>query len=234
MACTYIWSIPSPPVIFFWPFQGGSFRLFVFHVCHAFLSVPCSLVVSCWERADLLTLLYVMFFSVTFSYGVLGQVWYLIIWASTHENMSSGLRTKKAQISLRIRAVWSAPYWEGSYLDMLRAKFRFSKSSLQLSRHVWISLCRKPWRQVFLLIFAFFPALNPPQSKHVESTSILRDKVLVICRSEACCMSYRIPHLKWQTLDPWFKQNTSATHEPTTNQECHIYNNMTDSLTFSR
>ena len=30
--------------------------------CHAFLSVHCSLVVSCWERANLLALLYVTFF----------------------------------------------------------------------------------------------------------------------------------------------------------------------------
>ena len=36
----------------------------------------CSLVVTCWERTDLLALLYVMFSCtfVTFPYGVLGQV----------------------------------------------------------------------------------------------------------------------------------------------------------------
>ena len=47
--------------------------LFVLHVCHAVLSVPCNLVVTCWERADLLTLLYVMFSSVfvTCPYDVL-------------------------------------------------------------------------------------------------------------------------------------------------------------------
>ena len=55
--------------------------LFLFHVCHAVLSVPCSLVVTCWERADLLALLYMMFSCafVTFQYGVLGRVWYLIV-----------------------------------------------------------------------------------------------------------------------------------------------------------
>ena len=41
-----------------------------------------------------------------------------------------GLRTTKAQTSLRIRAVWSAPllfaYWKVSYLDLLQAKFQFS------------------------------------------------------------------------------------------------------------
>ena len=46
------------------------------------MSVSCSLVVTCWECTHLLALLYVMFssvFFVAFSYGVLGQVWYLIV-----------------------------------------------------------------------------------------------------------------------------------------------------------
>ena len=47
----------------------------------SYLSVHCSLVVTCWEGADLLALLYVMFFLCffTFSCVVLGQVWYLIL-----------------------------------------------------------------------------------------------------------------------------------------------------------
>ena len=56
--------------------------LFVFVcLCYAVLSVPCSLVVTCWESANLLALLYVVFScaSVTFPYGVPGQVWYLIV-----------------------------------------------------------------------------------------------------------------------------------------------------------
>ena len=48
----------------------------------------CSLVVTCWERADLLALSCVMFSCVivTFpiSYGVLGQVWYLIVSIPSH------------------------------------------------------------------------------------------------------------------------------------------------------
>ena len=63
------------------PFQGGAsfvdyFLLFMFRVCHAILSVHCSLVVTGWEKADLLALLYVMFncVFVTFPCGVLGQV----------------------------------------------------------------------------------------------------------------------------------------------------------------
>ena len=53
----------------------------MFRVGHAFLAVHCSLVVTCWERANLLVLLYVMFSCdvVTFPCGVLGSVWYLIV-----------------------------------------------------------------------------------------------------------------------------------------------------------
>ena len=39
----------------------GSFLLFMFRVCHAFLRVQCSLVVNCWERANLVALLCVVF-----------------------------------------------------------------------------------------------------------------------------------------------------------------------------
>ena len=58
-----------------------SFLLFVFRVCRVFLSVHCSPVVTCREMADLLTLLYVMFYCVfdAFPWGVLGQVWCLIV-----------------------------------------------------------------------------------------------------------------------------------------------------------
>ena len=40
-----------------------SFSLFMFHasLCSAVMSVPCSLVITSWERADLLALLCVMF-----------------------------------------------------------------------------------------------------------------------------------------------------------------------------
>ena len=50
-------------------------------VCHAFASVHCCLVVTCWERSDLLALSFVMFncVFVTFPSGILGQVWYLIV-----------------------------------------------------------------------------------------------------------------------------------------------------------
>ena len=56
------------------------FLLLMFCVYHAILSVHCSLVVTCWERANLLALLYVMFYVlVTFPCDVLVQVSYLIL-----------------------------------------------------------------------------------------------------------------------------------------------------------
>ena len=51
------------------------------NICHTVLSVPDSIVVTYLNRADLLALLCVIlsFYFVTFPYGVLGQVWYLIV-----------------------------------------------------------------------------------------------------------------------------------------------------------
>ena len=75
----------SPPVFFF----TGCFNavlllwiicVFVSCVSHDFASVHCCLVVTRWERADLLALVgdvYCIF--VTFQSGILGQVWYFII-----------------------------------------------------------------------------------------------------------------------------------------------------------
>ena len=63
--------------------------LFVFvlkKVCQIVLSVSFSLVVTCWERAGLMVLLSVTFcyVFVTFPIGVLGQVWYLIVYIPDH------------------------------------------------------------------------------------------------------------------------------------------------------
>ena len=49
-------------------------------VSHAFASVHCCLVVTCLERADLLALVgNVYCILANFPYGILGQVWYLIV-----------------------------------------------------------------------------------------------------------------------------------------------------------
>ena len=53
---------------------------FVSCVSHAFASVHCCLVVTCWERADLLALVWDVYcIFVAFPCGILGQVWYLIV-----------------------------------------------------------------------------------------------------------------------------------------------------------
>ena len=56
------------------------------HLCYlclvffkVFVSVHCCLVVTCWERADLLALLCDVNCVVTFPCGIMGQVWYLIV-----------------------------------------------------------------------------------------------------------------------------------------------------------
>ena len=59
--------------------------LFMSCVRHAFKSVHCCLVVTLRERADLLALgcdVYCDF--VTFPFGILGQVWYLIVSIPDH------------------------------------------------------------------------------------------------------------------------------------------------------
>ena len=53
--------------------------LFMSCVHHAFTSVHFCLVDTCWERADLLALICDVYFFVTFPYGIMGQVWYLIV-----------------------------------------------------------------------------------------------------------------------------------------------------------
>ena len=50
-------------------------------ISHTGASVRCSFLATCWERADPLALLYVTFSCVfvIFPYGVLDEVWYLIV-----------------------------------------------------------------------------------------------------------------------------------------------------------
>ena len=49
-------------------------------VSRAFASVHCCLVITCWERTDLLALVGdVNCICVTFPCGILGQAWYLIV-----------------------------------------------------------------------------------------------------------------------------------------------------------
>ena len=61
----------------------GPFLLLVFRVClsGAVFTAHNSLVLTCWEKSDLLALWYMMFSCVLslFPCGVLGQVWFLIV-----------------------------------------------------------------------------------------------------------------------------------------------------------
>ena len=53
---------------------------FVSCVSHVFISVHCCLLVTCWEKADLLALVGDVYCIVAcFPCGILGQVWYLIV-----------------------------------------------------------------------------------------------------------------------------------------------------------
>ena len=59
------------------------FLLFMFHVClcYAVLSVSCSLMITCWETANLLSILCVAFscVSIALTYDARDQVWNLIL-----------------------------------------------------------------------------------------------------------------------------------------------------------
>ena len=78
-------TVLSPPVKYFTDRTKAVILLwiicvFVSCVSHAFAPVHCCLVVTCWERAELLAFVgdvYCIF--VTFPCGILGQVWYLIV-----------------------------------------------------------------------------------------------------------------------------------------------------------
>ena len=54
--------------------------LFMSCICHAFMSVHCCLVVTRRERADLLALVCDVYCDfVSFPFGILGQVWFLVV-----------------------------------------------------------------------------------------------------------------------------------------------------------
>ena len=75
--------------------------LCVFAFALYLMSVYCSLVVTSWERAGLLALLYLRLSCVfvTFQYGVLGQVWYLF-------------RFLICAFSLTLKAHWNATFYK--------------------------------------------------------------------------------------------------------------------------
>ena len=83
--CTLTYFKPSSK-IFYWPFKGAiSFVDLLYFSCLVFgmpmwASVYMCLVVTCWERADLLALVCgVRLWVCHFPIGILGQAWYLIV-----------------------------------------------------------------------------------------------------------------------------------------------------------
>ena len=90
----------------------------MFRVCHVFLSVHFSLVFTCLERADLFARLNVKFscIFVTFSCGVLGQMWYLFVSISDlafllctlYFSQTTFIKAQKRYIVSF--AVWAIPY----------------------------------------------------------------------------------------------------------------------------
>ena len=86
-------------------------------------SVYCSLVVTCWERVDLLPLVWdVLLWVCYFPIGILGQVWYLIIsipdialfrtlrgfeyWCYSKNKLTSSIRSSAGGITLDLRSLW--------------------------------------------------------------------------------------------------------------------------------
>ena len=63
-------------------------------------------------------------------YTIYGSSIGIIMGLVARKPVFGGLRITKAQTSLRVRAVWSAPllfaYWKVSYLYLLQGNFRFS------------------------------------------------------------------------------------------------------------
>ena len=88
------------------------------------------LVVTCWERADLLALVCgVLLWVCLFPIGILGQVWYLIVSIPDLCTLTY-FANNTAQTNLRIHTVRSVPllfaYWKLSYVNLLQVKFQFS------------------------------------------------------------------------------------------------------------
>ena len=97
-------------------------------VWHSFLSVHCSIIVTCWERADLLCAMFYCVF-IAFLCGVLCQVWYLIVsipdlclltYFDPQCNCCWCLALRKASCGLFLTSLSVGSGWfEGSWLSQL-------------------------------------------------------------------------------------------------------------------
>ena len=82
MACRE--TVLSPPVKYLYqPFQGDTY--FVDHLCLVFVMLSRQFIAALWSPQGkgltswLLFVMFVFFFFVTFPFGIIGQVWYLIV-----------------------------------------------------------------------------------------------------------------------------------------------------------
>ena len=120
-----------------------------FVICHVFLSVHCSLVVTCWERVKLLALLCVRFYCgfATFPCGVLGQVWCLIVSISDLCLLTyCDLGFLQFLVMFLYRLLSLILFLVYSAVTSLRHRFASKKHNLSSSKHCILSMCH--WQTV--------------------------------------------------------------------------------------
>ena len=116
--------------IFYWLFQGGT--SFVDHLCYLCLVfvMLSRLFIATWERDDLLALVCDVYCDfVTFPFGILGQVRYLIV--SILKGKQDNVRNNDRPYYMYLKPIW---YWENYLLK--HKQFRLSHFSL----HFMISI----------------------------------------------------------------------------------------------
>ena len=158
------WSKPSSK-IFYWPFQGGTTSvdlLCFFCLIFAFFlyaAVYMCLVVTCWERADLLALVCdVLLWVCYFPIGIQGQVWYLIVsipdlctltyfWIFTRH--FSHICTRVMALNLHQNFVSIA--WE--LTDILSPNFIYAfnltRSSMELLHYIYRKFVPELWPFIY-------------------------------------------------------------------------------------
>ena len=116
----------SPPVKY-WPFHGGAFLWTLL----LFVTVPCSIGVTCWEKTDLLGFVYAMLscIFVMFPYGVLGQCWYLIVSIPNHYLIPKGPVTIRC-IAPTYADVWKIQQVRCYMLSTLEISFKHVTNTL--------------------------------------------------------------------------------------------------------
>ena len=153
-----------------WYFFCESFALFMYCVCHAYESVHCCLVVTCWERADLLAL--VCDFNCVFCHFLMwyhGQVWYLIVMISDFCHLSNFKEFGCCKIkwntkSQRITLVLGCSKWSASLLTYdMKMRLDFS---IKCHTHIAQLTKRKKIESMPLLSNYIF---NKEQSNPIRS-----------------------------------------------------------------